>query len=67
MAKDKSPAECPRMYVKDGMKYTLAVDKKPYTLEGHEPELSKLAGQKVTAKGTLKGATLSVQEVEALK
>lgn len=67
MAKDKTPAECTRMCVKDGMKYALAVDKKLYTLEGHEPELSKLAGQKVTVKGTLKGATLSVQEVAASK
>ena len=67
MAKDKSPAECTRMCVKDGMKYALAADKKLYTLEGHEPELANLAGQKVTVKGTLKGDTLSVQEVAASK
>lgn len=67
MAKDKTPAECTRMCVKDGMKYALAADKKLYTLEGHEAELSKLAGQKVTVKGTLKGDTLSVQEVAASK
>jgi hypothetical protein len=36
-------------------------------LEGHEAELSKLAGQKITVKGTLKGDTLSVQEVAASK
>jgi len=67
MAKDKTPAECTRMCVKDGMKYALAADKKLYTLEGHEAELSKLAGQRVTVKGTLKGDTLSVQEVAASK
>lgn len=67
MAKDKSPAECTRMCVKDGMKYALAADKKLYSLEGHEAELSKLAGQKVTVKGTLKGDTLSVQEVAPSK
>ncbi len=67
MAKDKTPAECTQMCVKDGMKYALAVEKKVYTLEGHEAELAKLAGQKVTAKGTLKGGTLSVQEVAASK
>ena len=67
MAKDKTPAECTRLCVKDGMKYALAVDKKLYPLEGHEAELSKLAGQKVTVKGTLKGDTLSVQEVTASK
>ena len=67
MAKDKTPAECTKMCVKDGMKYALAVEKKVYTLEGHEAELAKLAGQKVTVKGTLRGDTLSVQEVAASK
>jgi hypothetical protein len=67
MAKDKTPAECTQMCVKDGMKYALATEKKVYTLEGHEAELAKLAGQKVTVKGTLKGDTLSVQEVAASK
>jgi hypothetical protein len=38
-----------------------------YALEGREPELAKLAGQKVTVKGTRKGDTLSVQEVAAPK
>jgi hypothetical protein len=67
MAKDKTSAECTQMCVKDGMKYALAADKKVYTLEGHEAELAKLAGQKVIVKGTLKGDTLSVQEVAASK
>ena len=55
------------MCVKDGMKYALAAEKKVYTLEGHEAELAKLAGQRVTVKGTMKGDTLSVQEVAASK
>ncbi len=67
MAKDKAPAECTQMCVKDGMKYALAAEKKVYTLKGHEAELAKLAGQRVTVKGTLKGDTLSVQEVAASK
>ncbi len=67
MAKDKTPAECTQMCVKDGMKYALAAEKKVYILEGREAEVAKLAGQKVTAKGTLKGDTLSVQEVTASK
>jgi hypothetical protein len=67
MAKDKTPAECTQLCVKDSMKYALAVEKRVYTLEGHEAELAKLAGHKVTAKGTLKGDTLSVQEVAASK
>ena len=67
MAKDKTPAECAQMCVKDGMKYALAVENKVYTLEGHEAELAKLAGQKAIVKGPLKGDTLSVQEVAASK
>src|SRR5437016_6473981 len=67
MAKDKTPAECTRMCVKDGMKYALAVDKKLYTLEGHEAELSKLAGQKVTVKGTAKDDTITVRSVVAAR
>jgi hypothetical protein len=67
MAKDKTPAECTQLCVKDGMKYALAVEKKVYTLERHEAELAKLSGQKVTAKGTLKGDTPTVQEVAASK
>src|SRR5439155_14626028 len=59
MAKDKTPAECTQMCVKDGMKYALAADKELYTLEGHEAELAKLAGQKGTVKGTLKGDTVN--------
>jgi len=67
MAKDKTPAECTRMCVKDGMKYALAVDKKLYILEGHEADLSKLAGQKVMVKGVLKADTLTVESVVLVK
>ncbi len=49
------------------MKYALAVDKKLYTLEGHEAELSKLAGQKVTVKGTAKDDTITVRSVVAAR
>jgi len=67
MAKDKTPAECTKMCAKDGMKYALAADKKLYTLEGHEAELAKLAGQKVTVTGTINGDTLTVTSVTAAK
>jgi hypothetical protein len=67
MAKDKSPAECTRMCVKDGMKYALAVEKKLYTLDGHEAELAKLAGEKVIITGTVSGNTIAVQSVSASK
>ena len=67
MAKDKSPAECTRMCIKQGMKYALVVGSKVYTLEGHEAELDKLAGEKVTVKGEVTGGTLAVQSVVPAK
>ena len=67
MLKDKSPAECTQICVKGGMKYALAVDKKLYTLDGHETELAKLAGEKVTITGTISGSTIAVQSVSASK
>jgi hypothetical protein len=67
MAKDKSPAECTRMCVKQGMKYALLIGDKVYTLEGHESEVGKLAGQKATVKGTVTGETVAVQSVAPAK
>jgi hypothetical protein len=63
MAKDKSPAECTRMCVQQGQKYALVVGTTVYTLQGHEAELDKLAGQRVTVKGTASGDTLAVSSV----
>lgn len=67
MLKDKSAAECTRLCVKQGQKYALVVVQKVYTLEGHEAELDKLAGQKVTVKGTLSGETVKVASVAPAK
>jgi hypothetical protein len=67
MAKDKSPAECTRMCVKQGNKYALIAGTKVYTLEGHEDELDKLAGEKATVKGTVKGETVTVDSVTPAK
>lgn len=67
MAKDKTPAECTRMCVKDGQKYALVTGDKVYTLEGHEAELNKLAGQKVRVKGSLRGETVTVESVNPAK
>lgn len=63
MAKDKTPAECTRMCVKDGQKYALVAGSKVYTLEGHESELDKFAGEKATVKGTVNGKTMTVDSV----
>ena len=67
MAKDKSPAECARMCVKQGMKYALIVRDKVYTLEGHEAELDKLVGERATVKGDVTGETVAVQSVVSAK
>ncbi len=67
MAKNKTPAECTRVCVKDGQKYALVAGDKVYTLEGHEAELNKLAGQKVRVKGSLKGETVTVESVNPAK
>lgn len=63
MAKDRSPTECARMCVKQGMKYALVVGSKVYTLEGHEAEVDKLAGERATVKGDVTGETVAVQSV----
>ena len=63
MAKDKSPAECTRVCVKQGTKYALVSGKKVYTLEGHEAELDKLAGMQATVKGSVSGETVAVRSV----
>jgi len=53
--------------VKQGMKYALVVGSKVYTLEWHEAELDKFAGQKVTIKGNVSGETVAVQSVASAK
>lgn len=63
MAKDKSPAECTRVCVKQGTKHALVAGKKVYTLAGHEAELDKLAGMKATVKGSVSGETMTVLSV----
>src|SRR5579884_1457963 len=67
MAKDKSPAECTRMCVKQGQKYALVVGSKIYTLNGHESELEKMAGQRVKLTGQVSGDTVSVSSVTPVK
>jgi hypothetical protein len=67
MAKNMNSADCLRMCVKKGTKYALVVDKKVYTLEGHEAELDKYAAQKVTLQGTVNGETMNVASVAPAK
>lgn len=67
MEKDKSAAECTRDCVKKGTKYALVVGKKVYTLDGHEAELDKLAGERATVKGSRMGEMVMVESVVAAK
>ena len=67
MEKGKSAAECTRDCVKKGTKYALVVGKKVYTLDGHEAELDKLAGERATVKGSLMGEMVMVESVTAAK
>jgi hypothetical protein len=45
----------------------LVVGSKVYTLEGHEAELDKLAGERATVKGEVTGETVAVQSVAPAK
>lgn len=65
MAKNKTAAECTRMCVQQGQKYALVVGQKVYTLQGHEDDLNKLAGQRATVKGSVSGDTVTVNSVTA--
>jgi hypothetical protein len=66
MEKGKSAAECTRE-VKKGTKYALVVEKKVYTLDGHEAELDKLAGERATVKGSVMGEMVMVESVAPAK
>jgi hypothetical protein len=67
MAKDMSAADCTRECVKKGTKYALIVGKKVYTLDGHEVELDKFAGERATVKGSVRGEMVMVESVAAAK
>src|SRR5216684_7073105 len=67
MEKDKSAAECTRECVNKGTKYALVVGKKVYTLDGHEAELDKLAGERAAVKGSVMGEMVMVESVAAAK
>ena len=60
-------AKCTRECVKMGSPYALVVGNKVYTLKGHSPELSNLAGQSAVVKGTLSGTTVQVSSVIGAK
>ena len=67
VAKDKSPAECTRECLRAGSKYALVVGQRVYTLDGHEAEVDKFAGEKATVKGRVTGEKVTVESVTAAK
>ncbi len=58
-----SAADCTRTCVGKGAKFALVVGEKVYTLNGHDDELNKLAGQRATVTGTVEGSTVNVSSV----
>jgi hypothetical protein len=63
MDSSKSPAECTRMCVRNGSKYTLIDGDKRYALQGQENNLDKLAGERAKIGGALDGDTIKVSSV----
>lgn len=59
----KSPAECARACVRDGLQYMLVDGGKVYALEGQAADLDKLAGQRASVAGTLDGITIHVTSI----
>ena len=63
-----APKKCMEECIKNmGMKYSLVVGDKVYTLEGKEEEIGKLSGDKITVTGTVQGTTIKVATVAAAK
>ncbi len=63
----QGPAQCTHECVKAGSDYALIVGDKVYTLKGDKAKLDKLAGQKVTARGTIEGKVFTAEVIEAAK
>ncbi|PYY00011.1 MAG: hypothetical protein DMG62_03330 [Acidobacteria bacterium] len=53
--------------VQHGQKYALVVGQKVYTLQGHEDDLNRMAGQRATVKGSVSRDTVTVSSVTAAK
>lgn len=63
----KRPADCARMCVQNGSKYLLINGDQKNILEGNEPALNHMAGQRATVTGTLTGDTIKVSAVDPVK
>jgi uncharacterized low-complexity protein len=61
----KTAAECTRVCVHSGEKFSLVDGDKMYLLEGEPAALKRVAGQRVRVVGTLNGNTIAVASVAA--
>jgi hypothetical protein len=64
-ASEMSAAQCAQMCVRNGSSYLLVNGEQRYALEGDAAELGKLAGQRATVSGSMRGNTLEVNSVSA--
>jgi hypothetical protein len=58
--RDEAPAACTRICVKDGSRYVLVDGDKAYELRGDVVQLNRMAGERVTITGSLRGNTVDV-------
>lgn len=63
----KRPADCARMCVRNGSKYLLVNGDQKNILQGSEPALDHLAGQRASVTGTLNGDTIKVSSVAPIE
>jgi len=62
---DKTAAECMRQCAQQGSRTVLVSGDHVYFLEGHAADLQRLAGQRATVIGTLRGKVVHVASIAA--
>lgn len=62
-ASDMTAAQCAKMCVRNGSSYLLVDGDKRYELQGKTAEIEKLAGQRATVSGSMRGNTLEVSSI----
>lgn len=62
---DKSSAECTRICVKNGSQYVLVGGDHVHALRGDKVQLNRMAGERVTVVGLLRGNTIDFTAISA--